>query len=90
MKKLIVMPLALGLLVGCSSTPYVDKEFGQATRLALESQIADHSYQHAAKVPEGTAGIVAEEIMEVYTDDFGEEPTEPDLPSAMRQFTGGR
>ena len=79
MNKLIVMPLALGLLVGCSSTPYVDKEFGQGTRMALETQIADKTYQHAAKAPEGTPGIVAEEIMEVYTDDFGKAPKETNI-----------
>ncbi len=31
--------------------------------MALETQIADKTYQHAAKAPGGTPGIVAEEIM---------------------------
>jgi hypothetical protein len=76
MKKMLVVPLALGLLVGCSSTPYVDKEFGQATRTAFETQIADQTYRHAEQTPEGLEGIVAEEVMTVYTDDFGQAPTD--------------
>lgn len=72
MKKLIILPVALGILVACSSnTPYVDKEFGKGTRMAFDAQIVDHSYQQAGKVPEGTTSIPAERIMNVYTDDFG-------------------
>lgn len=72
MKKLIILPVALGLLVGCSSnTPYVDKEYGDATRMAFEMQIADQTFQHADKVPEGISGLTAEKIMKVYTEDSG-------------------
>lgn len=75
MKKLIILPVALGLLVGCSSsTPYVDKEFGAASRMAFETQIADQTYRHADRVPEGMEGLTAEKIMKVYTDDFGKKP----------------
>lgn len=74
MKKLIILPVALGLLVGCSSTaPYVDKEYGDATRMAFEMQIADQTFQHADKVPEGMTGLNAEKIMAVETEAFSQE-----------------
>lgn len=88
MKKLIIIPVAFGFLVGCSSnTPYVDKEFGEATRMAFEVQIADHTFQHADKVPDGISGLTAEKIMKVYTDDFGEEAKAQAEPTTFQ--TGG-
>lgn len=89
MKKLIIFPLALGLLVGCSSTtPYVDQEFGEATRMAFEEQIADKTYQHADKVPEGIAGLTAEKIMKVYTEDFDEEAEAEAAPMTFQSGGG--
>jgi hypothetical protein len=79
MKKMFIIPVSLLLLAGCSSTPYLDKEFGNATRESLEMQIANKDYRHAAKTPEGMSGVVAEEVMEVYTDDFGKAPEEVDV-----------
>lgn len=73
MKKLIILPVTLGLLLGCSSTaPYVDKEYGEASRMAFETQIADQTYRHADKVPEGMTGLNAEKIMAVETEAFSE------------------
>lgn len=88
MKKIIILPVALGLLVGCSSTtPYVDREYGEATRMAFEMQIADHTFQHADKVPEGISGLTAEKIMKVYTEDFDEEAEAKAEPMTFQ--TGG-
>jgi hypothetical protein len=77
MKKLIIIPVALLLLAGCSPTPELDKEFGQASRQSLEMQIAYPDYRYADKIPEGIAGLTAEGIMEVYTTDFDKEPEGP-------------
>ncbi len=79
MKKLIVIPVALLMLAGCSGAPHLDKEFGKASRQSFEMQIANPDYRYADKIPAGIAGLTAEGIMEVYTDDFGEEPTEVDV-----------
>jgi hypothetical protein len=85
MKKLIVLPLALGLLIGCSSnTPYVDKEFGKATRMAFDGQIADQTYRHADQVPEGIAGLPAENIMKVYTEEFGKTAEAEAVPMTFK------
>ncbi|MDF1577787.1 MAG: hypothetical protein RQ753_06290 [Desulfurivibrionaceae bacterium] len=74
-----IIPVALLLLAGCSGAPHVDKEFGMANRQAFEMQIAYQDYRHADQTPEGMTGIVAEEIMDVYTDDFGKAPEEVDI-----------
>ena len=74
MKKLIVIPVTLLLLAGCSGAPHLDKEFGKASRESFDMQIAYPDYRYADKTPEGLAGLTAEGIMEVYTDDFGKPP----------------
>lgn len=80
MKRLIVIPVVLLLLAGCSvSTPYIDKEFGQASRQSLEMQIANPDYRYAGHTPDGIAGLTAEGIMEVYTNDFDKTPTDIDV-----------
>jgi hypothetical protein len=77
MKNILFISLMLGFLVGCTTnTPYVDWEFGKASRMAFDKQVADKTYQHADQVPEGIAGLTAEQVMKVYTDDFGEKPQE--------------
>ncbi len=68
-----IIPAAFLMLAACSGAPHVDDEFGMATRQAFEMQIAHKDYRHAAKTPEGMTGLVSEEVMEVYTDDFGKE-----------------
>jgi hypothetical protein len=51
----------------------VDREFGQATQAAWASQVA-YPDRQSFKTPEGTEGINAEEIMDVYNQTFAEEP----------------
>lgn len=76
MKKQIVMLSALLLLAACSPAPQVDQEFGNATRYSFEMQIAYPDQRYADKRAEGTAGLVAEGIMGVYTDGFDRPPKE--------------
>ncbi|MCA1765483.1 MAG: hypothetical protein LC633_04430 [Desulfobulbaceae bacterium] len=79
MIKRYIIPAAFLLLAACSGAPHVDDEFGMASRQAFEMQIANKDYRHAAKIPEGMTGLVAEEVMEVYTDDFGKESLDVDV-----------
>ena len=79
MKKLLIIPVALLLLAGCGGAPHIDKEFGQAHRQSFEMQIANPDYRYADKVTEGIAGLTAEGIMEVYTNDFDKAPVEVDV-----------
>lgn len=79
MKKLIVMPVAFMLLVGCSGAPHLDKEFGKASHHSMEMQIANPDYRYADQTPVGLTGLIAEEIMEVHTDDFGQAPKTVDV-----------
>jgi hypothetical protein len=74
-----IIAAAFLLLAGCGGAPHLDDEFGMANRAAFEMQIANKDYPHAAKTPEDTSGVVAEEIMDVYTDDFGKPPQEVDV-----------
>lgn len=77
MKYLILIIASAALLSGCATTEeayYVDREFGMASQAAMDKQVAYTDYRYAEKTPETTEGIVAEEIMDVYTNTFGEEP----------------
>jgi hypothetical protein len=79
MKKLIVIPVALLLLAGCSGAPLLDKEFGKDSRQSMEMQIVNQDYRYVDQIPEGMTGLVAEEVMEVYTDDFSKAPKTVDV-----------
>lgn len=82
MKRLFLIVAGMALLGGCASLEeayYMDREFGMASQAAWDKQVAYPDYRYAAKVPETTEGIVAEEIMNVYTDTFGEEPEQIDV-----------
>jgi hypothetical protein len=82
MKIIVITMLGLFTLAGCAAFEeayYVDREYGQASRAAMEEQIIYKDYRHADKEPIGAEGIVAEEIMETYIDSFGEESTDVDV-----------
>lgn len=67
------------LSAGCASMEeayYIDREFGSAQQATWDKQIVHQDYRYAAKVPEVVEGITAEEIMDVYTETFAEEPEE--------------
>ncbi|MEN8729652.1 MAG: hypothetical protein AB1Z51_07655, partial [Desulfuromonadales bacterium] len=57
--------LALGGCASFEEAYIVDREFGQATQAAIASQVA-YPDRQSFKTPEGTEGINAEEIMNVY------------------------
>ena len=70
--------LALGGCAPLEKTSFeeaymVDQEFGQATQAAWANQVA-YPDRQTVKIPEGTEGITAEEIMDVYNQTFAEEP----------------
>ena len=82
MKIIVITMLGLFTLAGCAAFEeayYIDREYGQAQRAAIDQQIIHKDYRHAGKDPVGTDGIVAEEIMETYIDSFGEESTDVDV-----------
>jgi hypothetical protein len=82
MKILISTIAAMLLLAGCASLEeayYVDREFGQAQQISWDLQVADTGYRHAAKTPEITEGITAEEIMGIYNQTFAEEPEQVEI-----------
>lgn len=61
---------------GCASLEeayILDREFGQATQTAWANQVA-YPDRQTLKTPEGTEGITAEEIMDVYNQTFAEKP----------------
>lgn len=79
-KKLPVSLLsiaALFLVGGCASFEsayYVDREFGQASQASWDQQVLYPDYRYAHTIPEGNAGIVAEEIMAVHIETYKEKP----------------
>jgi len=76
MKNILFAFLCLILLAGCTATfeeaYYTDREFGKATRDALEKQIAYPEKIVTAKSPEGVEGIDAEGIMSVHNSSYAE------------------
>lgn len=80
-----ILPVAMltlaGLLLaaGCSA-PYVDQEFGQASKASWEQQIINPDPTiHADATPEEQRGIISEEVMDVHTQTFGERPRQVDV-----------
>ena len=56
-------------------TPYLEDEFGKGSQAAWDAQIVNQDQPNAQKVPEGMAGITAEEIMNVRNRMFAEKVT---------------
>lgn len=82
MKYLALTIAAAALMAGCSpfqEAYYLDREFGLASQTALDKQVAYTDYRYADKTPETTEGIIAEEIMDIYTETYAEEPEEVDV-----------
>jgi len=71
MKTLFLVATVL-LLTACTSheTPYVDSEFGQATQVVFDQQVAFPDNPHEGKIPEDLEGISAEELMNAYNSSF--------------------
>ena len=82
MKRLTLIIAALALLAGCASFEeayHLDREYGLASQAAWDQQVAYPDYRYAVKTPEVTEGIIAEEIMDVYSETFAEEPEDLDV-----------
>jgi hypothetical protein len=81
-KKLPVSLLFLAALLlagGCASFEsayYVDREFGQASQASWDQQVLYPDYRYADVIPEGSTGIIAEEIMAVHIETYKKAPTE--------------
>ena len=77
MKRLILAATVL-LLTACTSheAPYVDSEFGQATQVAFDQQVAFPDNPHEGKIPEDLEGISAEELMNAYNSSFSKDGRE--------------
>lgn len=79
MKTLTFVLAAASLLTACApeawrEAHYVDREFGKAQQITWDMLVAYPDAPHAAKIPEGMNGIVAEEVMDVYTKAFADRP----------------
>jgi len=69
MKAITFISVALLFLAGCTA-PLVDAEFGKAQQTSWSSQqLPDES---SPPLPEGTDGILAEEIMKAFTRTYAE------------------
>jgi hypothetical protein len=82
MRILACMIMAIVLLAGCASFEeayYVDREFGLAQQATWDKHVAYPDYRYAAKTPEATSGVTAEEIMSVYNDTFSKPPEKVDV-----------
>jgi len=74
----LLFSAALFLAAGCASFEsayYVDREFGLASQASWDQQILYPDYRYADAIPEGTPGIIAEEIMAVHIESYEKEPT---------------
>lgn len=80
MKSLLIW-IATGLLLtACAmEAPYVDHEYGTATRDAFDRQIVYKDYRYADKKVESLPGIHAENVMQTYHGTFSEGFTKEDI-----------
>ncbi|OQY25065.1 MAG: hypothetical protein B6I37_02340 [Desulfobacteraceae bacterium 4572_35.2] len=70
------------VLSGCASFEeayQLDQEFGEASQITWDQQVANPDYRYAESMPENLSGITAEEVMNVHNETFAEEPTEIDV-----------
>ena len=80
MKFLPIWIVTSLLLTACAmEAPYVDHEYGAATRDAFERQIVNKDYRHAGKEVKGLSGIHAENVMQTYHETFTEGFTREDI-----------
>ena len=80
MKFLPIWIVTSLLLTACAmEAPYVDHEYGMATRDAFERQILNKDYHHADKEVKGLPGIHAENVMRTYHETFTEGFTRQDI-----------
>lgn len=81
--RMITLTAIIGLsllMTACvSEAPYVDHEFGMATKDAFDRHIVHKDYAHAGKPVEGLAGIHAEPVMNTYQKTFSEGFTKEDF-----------
>lgn len=90
MKKMVCLIGVVALIAGCApfqEAYYLDREFGNDSRAAWDAQIINQDQRYAEEVPDGMAGMTAEEIINIRTRTFAEKPTkskifEFDTPSS--------
>lgn len=77
MKRLVLLTGIVTLMAGCApfkEAHYLDREFGKDSRAAWDAQIINQDQRYAEEVPEGMAGIAAEETMKVRNQMLTEKP----------------
>jgi len=67
---LFIMLVALAMISSGCSALYTDKEIGKAQMGSYDKQIAHPDYRFAQKIPNTMEGIVAEEVMQTYSESF--------------------
>ena len=72
--KTTLLIVGLFILAGCSlSSPYVDAEYGVATRAVQDQQVAFPEAPYAQQIPEGLGGITAEEVMNSHNQSYAKQ-----------------
>jgi len=66
----ILIPLTM-IFSGCSAL-YTDREFGKAQMISADRQIAYPDYRYAQETPNTLEGILAEDVMQGYSESFKE------------------
>lgn len=77
--RLRMMIALLAVLTACAPCKELDREFGKASQAAWEAQIVNKNHPYGDQVPEGMAGITAEETMNVRNKSFAERPKREDI-----------
>lgn len=55
MKNILLMCLLGGLLAGCSTTPYLDRHFGEAEKQAMSRQVINSEAKSGSQKMDGQA-----------------------------------
>ena len=83
MRAFLLAILAVTIVLGgCASFEeayHLDQEFGEASQITWDQQVANPDYRYVDNVPDTLSGITAEEVMDVHNETFAEEPTEIDV-----------
>jgi len=71
MKRILLTGLIAGLLAACSTTPYLDRHFGEASRQALSRQVIN---PEAKDGPQKTDGQTTNSVIDRYHKSYAVPP----------------
>jgi hypothetical protein len=88
MKRFVLFGILLATAAGCApfkDAYYIEREFGKDSQAAWDALVVNKNSRYGDRMPDGMAGITAEEVISVRNKTFGEKP----IQSRIYEFDMG-